>query len=212
MVFKPLLNIKNSQKGVSLVEVIIVIFIIIVLSSILVADFPQMQKRFALSRAAYKLAQDFRRAQDLGLSGVTIKNFYGSQVLAKGYGIFVSLNTTKTVQYIIYADVDGDQRYLSLAGSYCSQQTDIRYDCIIEKIDISKDSPDLYIKEFKNINNTFTSINFSPPSPKISIGNKCVLQCNHSPDSEAGVVLGLTDVPGATRTVWVNTSGLIRIE
>lgn len=185
-------KISNSQKGISLVEIIVVIFIIAIFSTILISDFPTIQRQFALSRAAYKLAEDLRRAQDLSLSGVKTNDSSG-QPIAKVYGYGVYFNLSVPTQYIIYADVGNFQRYIS-------------GDPIIETTDISKDNPSLYIKQINNINGAYVSINFSPPDPTIKIDNLS------SGNSEIGIVLGLNSDSSAIRTVWANTSGLINVQ
>jgi Tfp pilus assembly protein FimT len=209
-------KIKNSSEGVTLVEIIVVIFIITLFSSIIISDFPTIEKHFALSRASYQLAQDMRRIQDLGLSGVQETDSAGNLMAVQGYGIYIN-PVQSDVQYIIYADIyDGyaqDSQKYSGDSSYarCDSLVNPQVDCVLDVIDISQDNPDLYIKDIVNINSTFTSINFNPPGPTISIDNLC-LSCLYPADSEVGIVLGLHSDDSAERTVWINTSGLISVQ
>jgi Tfp pilus assembly protein FimT len=196
---------RERENGITLVEIVVVLFIVTLFSLIVINDFPKIQRQFALSRTSYKLAQDLRKTQDLGLSGVRINDVLGDPIAVKGYGIFIDLGQSAT-QYIIYADVNGNQKYEGV-NNYCSQEVDGAADCIVEMIDISKENPNVYIKTLDNISGSTTSINFSPPNPIISIDN-------FIPDSESkvGIVFGLSTDSSATRTIWVNTSGLISVQ
>ncbi|MFH1968305.1 MAG: hypothetical protein ABIJ84_02880 [bacterium] len=202
---------KLQEKGTTLVEIIVVIFIIAIFSSILISNFPKIIRQFALSGSAYKLSQDFRKVQDLGLSGVLIVEEQvggqSQQIRAKGYGIYFNLR--QNTQYIIYAD-RGSPSDFKYNGNLqlCSNSVDSEADCILETINITDENSDLYIKEIININSgaVDTSINFTPPNPDIAIDNLS------SGKKEIGVMLGLGSEPLLSRTVWVNISGLIRVE
>ena len=200
------LETRNRRSGVTLVEIIVVVFVIGLFTMILVSDFPQIQKRYALFNTAYRLSQDMRVAQDLGLSGITIYDVNKVAIAAKGYGIYINLSQSNK-QYVIYADVDGSQEYngganYPLCGSLSGPQTD----CVINMIDLSKTSPYLYIKGLNNISGAYTSVNFSPPGPIIKIGNL------NSGQSSIGIELGLTSDVSLLRRILVNTSGLIETQ
>ena len=72
----------SKERGITLIEVIVVMVIVTMFSMILIADFPKILRQFAISRASYKLSQDIRRTEDLGLSGVQIGD---GLMQAKGY-------------------------------------------------------------------------------------------------------------------------------
>jgi type II secretory pathway pseudopilin PulG len=203
-------KLKNSGRGITLVEVLVVIFIIALFSAILVSDFPRIKRQFALSRATYKLSQDLRRAEDLGLSGVKIIGYGGQEINAKGYGVYIDSATGNNKEYIIYAD-RGDipdaqyDRYNPNSSLSCSEQTDPQSDCIIEIVEINKLEPGVVIKGINNATDVWTSINFSPPNPTVTIIN---LDPSYSGVS---IIVGL-DSDSATKSVYVNTSGLIEIK
>ncbi len=204
----------RKQKGVTLIEIIVVVFIVAIFSLVLIGDFPEIQKRYALSGATYKLAQDFRKVQDLGLSGVELKDENGDPITIQGYGIYVDASLSDN-QYIIYADVGdkdtADQKYDGdFSSGFCSNQVAPESDCIIEIVDVSENNQNIQIEGFDNINGDKTSVNFSPPNPIINIEN---LNTNLQPpdNSRVGIVLGIRS-ESITRTVWVNTSGLINAE
>jgi type II secretory pathway pseudopilin PulG len=217
-------EIKNFKSGITLIEIIVVIFIITMFSMIIISDFPKMQKEFALSRAAYKLAQDLRKTEDLGLSGLQINDGENPPQLIttiKGYGIYIHLGESQEI-YSIYADINynqGDEIYddpYPAPRVLCSNvpESTPLSDCIIETTDLSQDNPDLYIKSMENIIGNFTSINFSPPGPQVNIENKCSLDfdCVDSDHSRIGIILGLKSDASAERIIWINTSGLISVQ
>ncbi|OGZ90402.1 MAG: hypothetical protein A2528_02360 [Candidatus Staskawiczbacteria bacterium RIFOXYD2_FULL_37_9] len=199
----------DTENGITLVEIIVVIFIIGIFSVILVADFPTIQKQFALSRATYKLGQDIRKTEDLGLSGVQITD------KVKGYGIYFNLQNSPAVKYLIYADIDGNQEFDgNFLTGFCSD--DSGEDCIIEIVDISEESKSLYIDRIENIDNPvsgFTSVNFSPPNPTVKISNIINMcqgdLCQYA--DRIGIVLKLNSDDSLERTVFVNKSGMIEV-
>jgi len=194
-----------KEKGITLVEIIIAILIVTLFSAILISDFPRILKQFALSRATYKLAQDLRKTQDFGLSGVKTSDNQEELIIAKGYGVY--FNLSNDTEYIIYADrgENPDFRYNGI-GQFCIDNDQKDIDCILESIDISKENPDLFISGINNIDSNYTSINFVPPNPTTEIEN--ISYGNF----RIGIVLGLRFEPSRTRTVWVNKSGLIQIK
>ena len=133
----------NLNKGVTLVEIVVVVFLIAIFSMFLVSDFPKILKQVALSKATYKLQQDLRRVQDLGLSGITIKNDSGNEILAKGYGIYVDSNSQPVTQYLMYANLNNDVTYNSSNSKCRYMQGDNMNDCIIEAININYDNQTL---------------------------------------------------------------------
>lgn len=218
--FKFFQNLKNLKEGITLIELVFVISAIVLFSMIIVSDFPKVQRQFALSRVSYKLAQDLRRVQNLGLSGVPTYDSNKDTIAVKGYGVYFNTSTQPT-QYVIYADVadaDGvyDQKYSGgPTYPFCNTINQklngtLTSDCVIEIIDISKENSSLTIKSINAPSNTFTSnisTNFSPPSPTTSIESDA-----KNTYSEAGIVLGFAHDNSLTRTVWINNSGLIRVQ
>lgn len=207
-------EIKNSEQGITLVELVVSIVIITVLTLIMVTNFPAILRKFAVSRATYKLAQDLRYVQDLGLSGVDLKNGDGDPLSAKGgYGIYIDTYTDNT-KYILYADLGGVfQQYDNNNGSNlkCEAETDST-DCIIDVIDISKEEQGVYISSVENADTgdpqEETSINFTPPNPTTTI----IDQDLQIGESGVDIVVSSKDDDSVFRTVSVNSSGLIEVK
>ncbi|MDP3882581.1 MAG: prepilin-type N-terminal cleavage/methylation domain-containing protein [Candidatus Staskawiczbacteria bacterium] len=198
---------KFQNKGVTLVEIMVVVFIIAIFSAILISNFPKILRQFALSRSVYKLAQDLRKTEDLGLSGVRVDSEQGA-VDASGYGIYINLGDDNG-KYIIYADINNSQTFdNSMSAENCEDYDPVEDDgdCIVEAIHIGDDNPDLIIKELRNITGDSTSINFEPPNPTTKIEGLCT-DC-----TEVGIVIGLNSDSSMSRTVLVNTAGLIQVK
>ena len=185
---------KNLCKGITLVEVIVVVFIIAMFSAILISDFPKIRRQFALSRATYKFSQDMRRTQDMALSGAQLES--GGQ--ARGYGIYVDLADNK--KYIIYADtfVPNDNEYT--AGSYPAG------DYIVDTVDISQEEKGVIIKEINHVNYSWVSVDFAPPNPTTTITSLSLGEDN------VEVIFALEVDQSITRIVSVNTSGLVEVK
>jgi hypothetical protein len=190
-----------KEKGTTLVEIAVVMFIITMFSLILINDFPKILRQFAVSRSAYKLSQDIRRVEDLGLSGVKI---VGQADPIGGYGLYID----KTY-------VDGDKQYKIYADN-CSETADFKYtsitgcqDYIVETIIISEMQAGVYIKEINGTGNSYNyiSINFTPPNPKITI-----TEFNPLEEKSIDIVIGSIFDSSLEKTVSVNTSGLIEVK
>jgi prepilin-type N-terminal cleavage/methylation domain-containing protein len=92
------------NKGFTLIELLVVIAIISIMSALVLPNLGFSEKQFSVVTSAYKLAQDMRRVQEMGMSSI---EFNGSIPLG-GYGIRV-LNSSNS--YILFADVDNDHIY-----------------------------------------------------------------------------------------------------
>jgi len=217
MIFKNKNSKWKNDAGVTLVEVLVSVFLISIFSLIVVSDFPKMKRQFALSRATYRLAQDIRRAEDLGLSGVQVKDEYGELIESKGYGFYINLSNNQ--KYYIYADVSASQEEQSVNHKYdndnnyeeCSSSS--TGDCIVEMTDISAETPEVFIKQITTTLSsswTDTSINFTPPNPTVIItvnsgGNTNI-------PTNVKIVLALKINESITRTIDINSTGLIEVE
>ena len=225
MVYKPNSNLKKYEKGVTLIELVAVVFIIILFTMIVISDFPRIQRQLALSRVTYKLSQDFRKTQDLGLSGIKLSDKNNSPIFVQGYGIYMDIKPAdnKTTRYLIYADINGNQMYDGdFATTLCSQVNQtllpgqkLQTDCIIQIFDISDASqggnPNLFIKSITADTTNALSImnvNFTPPNPTVRISDGTIT----SNYSNVMIVLGMLSDTTAAKTVLANKSGLISVQ
>jgi hypothetical protein len=185
-----------KEKGTTLVEIAVVIFIITMFSLIIINDFPKTLRQFAVSRSAYKLSQDIRRVEDLGLSGVKIA---GQNDPYGGYGLYINKN-----------EIDGDKQYKIYADN-SSATPNFEYnegDYIVETITISEQQAGVFIKEINGTAGSYDhiSINFTPPNPKITITPSV------AGEKSIDIVISSTFDSSLERTVSINTSGLIEVK
>jgi len=212
----PLLRFKSGA-GITLIEILVVISIMILLSGILIADFPKIKRQFAITRSVYKMSQDIRRAQDMGFSGEQLKDVNGNIVRVKGYGVYLNLDRLGPKKYIIYADMDGDYRYTittEVGDILCNDpgysELKTGTDCVIETIDFSQAEPGVSITNILNIVGADgeakkeVDINFMPPNPTITITDLV--------ETRVHITFSLDSDSLISRTVFVNTAGLIEIQ
>ncbi len=179
-----------KQGGFTIVELLVVVVIISVLTSIIISNFPQAKLQLSLSRVAYKFEQDARRAQGMSLSYPQYKDSSGISHQVAGYGVYVDMLNNK--KYIIYADsLPGNQSYDNL-------------DYVAETIDFSLTEPGIIIKQINNIVGSNASVNFAPPNPTTTI-TTALCQNNMT------VVFALESDLTKTKTVSINTAGLIQV-
>ncbi len=195
-------------------EVIVAITVIAAFSIVMIVNFPQIQRRYALANATYKLAQDLRRAEDLGLSGLSLKNSSGDNLAVKGYGVY--LNTAMPQKYIVYAIMDSSKKFFSgdfnstLCSAAAIAPTPALY-CIVDLITLPTQ---IYILQPMQTlaganltgNRTYTSINFTPPDPIVNIDNL------GSGQTGIEITLGMYNDNSLTRKVQITSAGLINIK
>ena len=184
-----------KEGGITIIEIVVVVAIIGILLSILITNFPAIQRQFALSRATHKLAQDIRRAEALALSA-------SDEVInAQGYGIYIGKINPK--QYILYADLKNIDNNPSRVEN---QYDDL--DTIIDIIDLAKESPGVSVDSISSGSNPL-SVNFTPPNPKVTISGPANIE-------RAWIALKLDNSifsnNSNTRYVYVWKSGLVQTQ
>lgn len=189
--FKNSFNLISSklrpEKGFMLAEVLIVVAIIIVFTSVIMINHKEGQKRVLLERAAHKLAQDIRVAEEMTLSGRECPECGG--VDSESYGIYFEIDTPE--QYIIYADKNGNEVY--------NPPPD---DADIEIIALEKG---VFIKNI-DPNPSKISINFLPPDPTI------LMKWQGGDTNLTTIEIALKSDETKIRRIKINTAGLIEIE
>jgi len=92
----------SRNEGFTLIELLVVTSIIVLMTVLVLPNYRAGDQQLELQRAASQLTQDLRRAQEMALSS---KEFVGKTPY--GYGIY--FNQSQPGQYILFADLDGDQ-------------------------------------------------------------------------------------------------------
>jgi len=90
-----------KQKGFTMTELLIVMFIISLLSASVLISYRNNQRSYALDQASQQLVSNLRKAQNMAMNKVDIDGY-------NSYGIYAVINNN---YYIIYADNNGDSRY-----------------------------------------------------------------------------------------------------
>ena len=180
--------------GFTLVELLVSIFIIVLISGIILANYRVGGRQFALQRSANKLAQDIRRAQAMAMGAKECQECGGG--VPPGYGVILDTNWDNK-KYRLYADTNGDNGFFTPP------------DTIIEPpyVELEKG---VIIKEISLPPNTYSSvsINFKPPDPTVSIK----FNVGPSGQPETIITLALETDLNKTKIVKVNSAGLIEIQ
>jgi len=171
-----------KRNGFTLVEILVVISIIVFLSVTVLANYQKNSQQLALSRSAYKLSQDIRRAGEMAMSA---KEFQGA-VPQGGYGIYLKLSWGNF--YKLYADTNGNEKYDTSDGEVGT--------VYLEKGII-----------LQNIFPSSLSINFKPPNPTVKIKTE-----SGGDSSLAIITLSLDSDSTKIKKVKVSAVGLTEIE
>jgi len=188
-------NIKNflniSNKGFSLVELLVVTIVIAMISSIVFIDYRRGQERVVLQRSIHRLAQDIRRTQELTMRA---EDFRGS-VSRGGFGVRFESNTSS---YVLFADCDNDRFFDATGNTLRTCATSTTTDPFPEKLEMRT------LEEGVIINSTPSPANivFIPPDPAVRINNR---------NDITNVIITLS-IGNYTGTITVYNSGLIAIE
>jgi type II secretory pathway pseudopilin PulG len=189
-------NRKKNGAGFTLVEVLVVIFIMMLISGIMIANYHQFGAQFALQRSANKLALDIRRAEEMAMSA---KEFHG-MVPPGGYGVYIKLEGLPGEEiahgYTIFADCNKNFAYDDPSVTPCNGYPEILF------------SENVLLETGIVIcgvcSENISTIVYTPPDPKVTITPSPCLTCS-SP-------ILLRNTYGQTKTVRVNYAGLIWIE
>jgi prepilin-type N-terminal cleavage/methylation domain-containing protein len=180
---------KKFSKGITLVEVMVVISIIAVITGVMVSDFPRIKLQLSLGRAVHMLSQDIKTAQDLANAGAQQLTQNGNFITPKGYGIYIDNSIPNNTEYIIYADVDGNGQYSSM-------------DIAHKEVDLSKTEPGIIIEGIR-YGTSVLSINFAPPNFVTTITSLLEGQ------DGVEIIIAIKSIPDVTRTIYVNKAGFI---
>ncbi len=194
----------TKQSGVTIIETIVVIAIMVILSSVLVANFPKLQKELALSHASYIFAQNLKKTEEMAIASVEPTDSLGNIIETTGYGVYIDA-AKPTQTYLVYADINGDGAYTGLSLQYCNKQVNPEEDCAIGMYAVGESDSDVYIKRIENVTLPQVSITFIPPDPRVTISNLT------EGAKEVVIVLGLKTDTSLEQKVLVNTIGVIQV-
>ena len=98
---------KYSEKGFSLLEMLVVLFVISLLTVMILANYQDNRKKYTLLQSSQKLVSDLRKVQNMAISGTEITDLCSVSSICFGYGIYFNSNSS----YILFADKNNDQLY-----------------------------------------------------------------------------------------------------
>jgi prepilin-type N-terminal cleavage/methylation domain-containing protein len=174
----------KSGAGFTLIELMVVMVIITIITTIVLMNYRGGDQQLALNRAANKLAQDIRRAQEMAISS---REDDPCDPAAAGYDFQGS--------YGIQLKGGWPSRYLLLADCNNDKNLDSGDDEVIEEIDLE---PGVEIIALASNN---LRIVFSPPDPITYFKPDTV--------TDAWIELGIN---GYSKIIHVNQVGLIYVE
>jgi len=177
---------KNIQKAFTLIELIVIMAIMGIFSTMLFIDYGKNSKIFTLERAAQKAAQDIRRAQEMAMGGSS------AVAGANAYGVYFDKTGVNNLKYIIYGNKNVNWYYDGTPTDAISETINIENG--IKICDIKSNS--------SSVNNV--SVSFKPPDPTTYIDS-------YYTGYEASIILCIDVDASKTRTVKVNNSGRIDV-
>lgn len=182
------MNFKSSKYGFTIIELLVVIFIVGVLSSLLFADFRSGKKRYELSQAAQKLASDIRNAQGKAMGGIKSGSF-------DFCAYCVRASQASPNSYIFYMDS---------SSSSCDHNYAPSNDEIIKTINLTEN---VEIRSTQKNGSSVSSLNvcFEPPKPKTFINN------DSTSDARGKIILGIKN-SSDIEVIDINSVGLVEID
>ncbi len=172
--------IKNQQKAFTLIELMVVLFIVMLASGIVLASYRTSEKKYALTQASQKLISDLRRAQNMAMSGqdIQVKQY-------DGYGVYLEEGNNF---YIIYADKNNNHAYRSATA-----------DVIIETITLPQS---VKIQSVSTLSKKM-DVCFQPPDPTTYLESK-------SQAGDSVTVTLQTEGASLNKIITITSAGLVQ--
>ena len=177
-----------GQSGFTIIELLTVIFIILFLSGMVLANYHTGNSQLSLELEANKVASDIRTVQEMGLSAPAVPGF-ADQVIG-GYGIHFSKNDQSYVFFVDTSPAGGDGQYESGSGG----------DTVLQTVAMD---PSYYIV---SVDTDAVSVLFLPPEPATNITGK-----NGEVLTQTTIVIASSNNPSLTRSVIINKAGLVYV-
>ena len=201
-------RISRPRAGFTALEMVIVIAIIVIISTILLVRFPTLSQTISLQRSARELGLALRKAQNMAFAVRVVEAAPGTfRAPAGGYGVYFG-PLAPAGSYLIFADVkvDGSNR-----GRYSATGSPPDQDVVVETVAFGPGiSVDDLVAEFGAGDDSVSELHiaFTSPEARMTLSKANGATGN---GGEAAQIL-LTDRSGAlSRNVVVRTTGQIRI-
>lgn len=106
-------TVRKQHRGFTLIELVVVMGILILISSIILANYSKFGGQILLRNLAYDIALSVREAQVYGISA---RSFLGAE-FAVGHGVYFDLNEGRNF-FFLYTDVDSNSFFTSAASEW----------------------------------------------------------------------------------------------
>ena len=178
---------KNSQKGMTIIELLIVVAIIAILLGISFWGYHKRGEELSLRRVAYQMMSDIEKTREMAMSA---RKLSSGDRPEGGYGL--NLDTASPGQYVIFADLGTSPDKTYNGSSEAVETISLGTKIVIQGIKIGS-SP-------KNVVN----IVFIPPSPDVYINTL-------SPSAPVEITLALKSDSSKIKKIFINSTGLVWI-
>lgn len=176
----------HNGKGFSIVEFLVVIFIIALLTTLVLVNYRQGQQKNAVNSATQRLTADLRRAQNSALAVKTEKE----GMPACGYGIYTPSANQYQLFYNTAADCNSVDKYYRTGQSQVLETINLP-----SGVTLDSQGPSCAADRCK-------STYFEPPDPITYIAN----------NDSGPRIFTLSVSGGYSKTITVNLSGRIDIQ
>lgn len=94
------------QAGFTIVELIVTTSILVIVSTLIFANYPKFRENVSLKKTAQEIALTIRRAQTYGLS---VREFRQGTGIFPGYGVHFDIAYPDS--FVLFADINGNNAY-----------------------------------------------------------------------------------------------------
>ena len=119
---------QTVSRGYTLVELVVVVGIFMIVSSVILANYPSFSRKVSVQNLAHQIALEIRQAQVYGLS---VKETTAGSAIFPGYGVYFT--PADNSSFVLYSDGNNNKKY-DYAGEDCSSPSNI--ECL-EKVRIA---------------------------------------------------------------------------
>lgn len=191
----------DSMKGFSLLELVVVIFIFLIISTVISVNYSSFNEKLSARNAAEEIASNGRKAQafGLGVKEITIS----STTYFPGYGVYFKLD--QPTSYVFFADINSDFVYQlsneKVEGVTLQSKAKISQLCANVKSNPPGDC------ELANVSAVYTR-----PMPQVTLKGSGSPSCNGLGGSYCDIEIKIIGPRGTSKTIVFWGSGQISVE
>lgn len=187
-------NIQSFQKGFTLIEFIVVVFIILLLTGAVIPIYRANKEELKLKQSAQVIAYSLRRVSEMAMSSQEIGPPGAKIIPSGGYGLYFE-KIVSGDKIVLFADCDKSHLYEpdpNQCGSFPEK---------IEEIPLEKG---VVIDSFFPPSSSLV-ISFEPPDPTVYVNGFEAM-------SESQIILSLISDPSKKVIISIQKTGLINVK